>query len=77
MKKKETFETSLKALETAVEELERGDLPLEEALRRFEQGVKAAGSCQKLLQEAELKVQKLRAGPDGEVQSEPFDEDGE
>ena len=75
--KKETFEASLQALETAVEDLERGDLPLEEALRCFEQGVKAAGSCQKILQEAELKVQKLRSGPDGEVQSEPFGEGGD
>ena len=77
MKKKETFEASLKELEAAVEELERGELPLEDALRCFEQGVKAAGSCQKLLQEAELKVRQLRFGPDGEVRSEPFDEGAE
>jgi exodeoxyribonuclease VII small subunit len=71
---KKTFESSLKSLEIAVERLELGDLPLEEALSCFEEGVKAAGSCQKLLNEAELKVNKLRLGDDGEPVSEPFSE---
>ncbi len=72
MANKNTFESSLKSLEIAVERLEKGDLPLEEALSCFEEGVKAAGSCQKLLNEAELKVNKLRLGEDGEPVSEPF-----
>ena len=79
MSSKKTFETSLKALESAVESLEKGDLPLEEALTCFEAGVKAAGSCQKLLKEAELKIEKLRLDDDGKLLSEPFAEtsDGE
>lgn len=72
MANKKTFESSLKTLEMAVERLERGDLPLEEALSCFEEGVKAAGGCQKLLNAAELKVSKLRLGDDGEPVSEPF-----
>lgn len=67
-----TFESSLQALESAVERLEKGDLPLDEALSCFEDGVKAAGSCQKILKEAELKIEKLRVDADGELQSEPF-----
>ena len=75
MANKNTFESSLKALESAVERLEKGDLPLEEALACFESGVKAAGSCQKLLKEAELKVEKLQRGDDGQLLKEPFTED--
>jgi exodeoxyribonuclease VII small subunit len=67
-----TFESSLQALEAAVERLEKGDLPLEEALSCFEEGVKAAGSCQKLLKEAELKIEKLLIDDAGELKSEPF-----
>jgi len=76
---KKTFETSLKALESAVDRLEKGDLPLEEALACFEAGVKAAGSCQKLLKEADMKVEKLRFDDAGGLLSEPFNEppDGE
>ena len=73
MTAKKTFEASLKDLESAVEKLESGDLPLEDALACFEEGVKAAGSCQKLLQEAELKVEKLRVAVDGTQTSEPFE----
>ncbi len=73
---KKTFESSLKDLETAVEKLEAGDLPLEEALACFEAGVKAAGSCQKLLQEAELKVEKIRVSADGQPVLEPFADEG-
>ncbi len=72
---KKTFEASLKDLESAVERLEAGDLPLEDALACFEEGVKAAGSCQKLLQEAQLKVEQLRTAADGKPVAEPFAED--
>jgi len=72
---KKTFESSLTALEVAVEKLEQGDLPLEEALACFEEGVKAAGSCQKLLKEAELKIEKLRFDESGELVKEPFSDD--
>ena len=75
MSSEKTFEISLKALGSAVERLEKGDLPLEDALACFEEGVKAAGSCQKLLKEAELKIEKLRFNDAGELLSEPFAED--
>ncbi len=53
------FEDSLKGLEEIVEQLEQGDISLEESLKSFEQGVKLTRTCQKALQEAEQKVQIL------------------
>ena len=53
------FEDSLKGLEEIVEQLEQGDISLEESLKSFEQGVNLTRVCQKALQEAEQKVQIL------------------
>ena len=53
------FEASMKALEALVEKLEHGDLPLEEALKQFEQGVALARNCQAALKAAEQKVEIL------------------
>lgn len=50
------FETQLTELETIVEQLETGELPLEDALKVFEKGVKLSRQCQQLLSEAEQKV---------------------
>lgn len=55
------FEDSLTGLEEIVEQLEQGDISLEESLKSFEQGVKLTRVCQKSLQEAEQKVQILLA----------------
>ncbi len=54
-----SFEEQLKTLETVVERLERGDLPLEESLTLFEQGVDLSDSCKKELDAAEGRVQVL------------------
>ncbi len=53
------FEQSLTQLENLVEQLEQGDLPLEAALRSFEQGVRLTRDCQGILDQAEQKVQLL------------------
>lgn len=53
------FEDSLKELAEIVEQLEQGDISLEESLKSFEQGVKLTRTCQKALQEDEQKVQIL------------------
>ncbi|MBD3652971.1 exodeoxyribonuclease VII small subunit [Kangiella sp.] len=50
------FESQLQQLETIVEQLEGGELPLDEALKVFEKGVKLSRQCQQLLAEAEQKV---------------------
>lgn len=54
-----SFEEQLKTLETVVEKLERGDLPLEESLTLFEQGVEVSEACKKELDAAEGRVQVL------------------
>ena len=69
------FETSLKKLEKIVSDLENGDLPLEESIKTFEEGVKLTKHCQNLLSKAELKIQKLVESKDGSVALETFDEE--
>jgi len=53
------FEKALAELEAIVDKLEHGELPLEEALRQFEQGIALARSCQDSLKQAEQKVEIL------------------
>ena len=53
------FEKALEQLEGLVEELESGDLSLENSLKSFEKGIKLARQCQEQLSKAELQVQKL------------------
>jgi len=68
------FESSLKELEEIVGRLEGGDLPLEQSLELFEQGIRLSRDCQKRLDEAERKVEILLKGTDGTLTSKPFDE---
>ena len=72
-KKKTTnlFEESLAELEQLVEQMEQGDLSLEDSLKSFERGVNLTRTCQKALQEAEQKVQILLQ-KNGTQTLEPF-----
>ncbi len=54
-----TFEQAFAELEESVRTLERGDLPLEESLALYERGQELSAYCAKLLDEAELKVQRV------------------
>jgi len=54
-----SFEQKLASLEAVVEKLERGDLPLEESVRLFEEGVKLSDACKKELETAEGRIQVL------------------
>jgi len=63
---KPDFEHALSELESLVVRLEQGDLPIEEALKSFEQGVRLTRECQTILQQAEQKVQLLTE-QDGEI----------
>ena len=74
MVKKKGFEASLKTLEESVSRLEAGELELEDALKTFEQGVKAAAECRKALDQVELQVETLLKGTDGTFEREAFDE---
>lgn len=67
-----TFEDSLKKLESIVDQLERGDLPLEESIKLFEEGVNLSSACKKELETAEGKVQLLLKQRDGSMKAEPF-----
>ena len=63
MPKKKTekinFESAIKELESLVEQMEQGDITLEQSLKNFERGIELTRACQKALQEAEQKVQIL------------------
>ena len=58
-KKSVNLEKALTELEKLVEEMEQGNLSLEESLKRFERGIALTSDCQEALQKAELKVQEL------------------
>ncbi len=66
------FEECLQRLEEVVGQLERGDIPLEQALKLFEEGVQLSSSCRKELEEAEGKVEILLK-QNGKLQTEPFE----
>ncbi|MDA0679527.1 MAG: exodeoxyribonuclease VII small subunit [Proteobacteria bacterium] len=72
-KTKFNLEKSLADLETLVEELESGDLPLDKAMKKFEEGIKLTRGCQAALKEAEQKVEILLKTAGGEVSLQEFD----
>ena len=67
-----TFEQSMQRLEQIVRTMERGEVPLEESLKLFQEGTELVRTCGKLLDEAELQVKKILAGPDGAPAEEAF-----
>ncbi|PVZ71501.1 exodeoxyribonuclease VII small subunit [Pelagibaculum spongiae] len=73
-RKKFHYEESVQELETLVQQLEQGDLELEDALKQFERGVELTRLCQQALDEAEQKVSVLSTqGQQQEEQLIPFD----
>lgn len=72
-KKTDQFEDALKKLQMIVEKLERGDLPLEEAMDSFTEGVRLAQLCNKKLEEAENMVQMLLRDQQGGWMTAPFE----
>lgn len=69
------FEKSLARLEEVVKRLESADLPLDEAMKLFEEGVTLSRDCQKQLEEAEGRVEILLRKADGKLHAEPFESD--
>jgi exodeoxyribonuclease VII small subunit len=65
------FEEALQKLESIVEAMEAGDLPLETLLARYEEGMKLAKICQAKLAEAEVKIQQLEKTAAGELKLKP------
>lgn len=67
MSKEINYEESIKKLEKIVSDLEKGKLPLEDSLKKYEEGVKLASACTKKLNEAKRKIEvlvKKRGAPD-------------
>jgi exodeoxyribonuclease VII small subunit len=77
MSARKTFnlEKSLADLESLVEELESGDLPLEKAMKKFEEGIKLTRGCQGALKDAEQRVEILLKSTGGEESVEAFSGD--
>jgi len=69
---KERFEDALNKLEKIVSQLEEGDIPLEESLKLFEEGIRLSRICNQKLDEAEKKVEILIKGEDGTLKAKPF-----
>jgi exodeoxyribonuclease VII small subunit len=72
---KKTFEQSLSALEKIVDELESGDLPLEKALKKFDEGMALSRQCSRMLDETEKKVTQLVGETMESTIESPFDID--
>jgi len=70
---KEKFEEALNKLEKIVSKLERGDIPLEESLKLFEEGVRLSRFCNQKLDEAEKRVEILMKDKEGIIKPQPFD----
>ena len=69
---KKTFEQSMKQLEQIVQELESGDLPLEKAIKKFEEGIQLTKFCARKLDETEKKITLLSEDENGNVAESPF-----
>ena len=69
------FEAAMARLEEIVSELEKGDVPLEQSLKLFEEGIKLSRICNKRLEEAERKVEILLKDKNGNITAEPFEEE--
>lgn len=71
-KKNPTFEENMSRLEQIVRAMERGDVPLEESLKLFQEGTALVKECGKLLDEAEQQVTKIVTKADGSPSEEVF-----
>ena len=70
--KKPNFETSLKELEEIVEQLEKGDIALDETLAKYERGIKIYKQCYQILEKTEKKINILLRNANGETYVEEF-----
>ena len=70
---KPTFEKAMKQLEQIVDDLESGDLPLEKALKKFEEGIALSKICSAKLEETERRITLLTADAEGKPTESPFE----
>lgn len=70
------FEVALKELEAIVDQLEKGDVKLEESIELYDRGERLKKRCDALLQAAEMRIEKISLGPDGKPKGiEPLDKE--
>ena len=72
---KKTFEQAMKQLEKIVQDLESGDMPLEKAIKTFEEGIQLSKFCSKKLDETEKRITILMQNSDGKISEIPFSEE--
>jgi exodeoxyribonuclease VII small subunit len=68
------FEESLRKLEKIVEDLEKGDLSLDDALKKYQEGIELSRLCNQRLENAKKKIDVLVKNKKGEFELKPFDE---
>lgn len=71
-----SFEESMQRLEQIIRAMERGEVPLEESLKLFQEGTQLVASCEKMLDNAQLQVKMVLTAPDGSPMLEDFADDG-
>ena len=69
---KKTFEQAMKQLEQVVQDLESGDIPLEKAIQKFEEGIELSKFCSEKLDESEKRITILTRDATGNVADMPF-----
>ena len=67
-----SFESNMQRLEQIVRSMERGDVPLEESLKLFQEGTELVRSCNQLLENAQLQIKMIMTAPDGSPVEEDF-----
>jgi len=72
---KKTIEQAMKQLEQIVQDLESGEMPLEKAIKTFEEGVQLSKFCSQKLDETEKRITILMQNSDGKISEVPFSDD--
>ena len=67
------FETALKSLEEIVNQLDSGEIDLDKAVEAYERGTKLKEHCEKKLKEAQLRIEKIEVGKDGDLNTKLLD----
>lgn len=75
MKESMSFEERMQRLEQIIRAMERGEVPLEESLKLFQEGTQLVASCEKLLENAQLQVKMVLTAADGSPVLEDFADD--
>ena len=71
-KKKQTFEQALEQLSTLAEQIEQGEIGLEDSIAKYEEGMKLLQHCRAILSNAESKIELLQQKGDGTLETKPF-----